>query len=143
MQLEPSVRTLAKLTGGSVLMIHPTHSLVGPVHAIVESMEEAARVTTAAAELADRFERTLGLHLFTSDEAARNNLATVVKDHLGRFAERSITVVLPVIDRKGLKHILERSRGGMLVLSADSPLLTDDATWNDIAKSPCAVLLVR
>lgn len=143
MQLEASVRTLAKVTSGSVLMVHPTHSLAGPVHAIVESIEEAARVTTAAAELADRFERTLGLHLFTIDESARNNLAAVVKDHLGRFAERSITEALPVIDRKGLKHILERSRGGMLVLSADSPLLTDDAAWNAIAKFPCAVLLAR
>ncbi|MDH3661381.1 MAG: hypothetical protein OEU92_15365 [Alphaproteobacteria bacterium] len=143
MQLEASVRTLAKLTGGSVLMVHPTQRLEEPVHAIVQSTDEAKRVTTAAAELADRFEGTLGIHLVAVDETARNNLDAIVKDHLGGVAEQTITEAVAAIDRQELERILELNRGGMLVLSADNPLLTDDAAWNAIAKSPCAVLLVR
>ena len=142
MQLETSARTLAKLASGPVLMIHPTQRLAGSVHAIVQSTGEAKRVTKAAAELADRFEGTLGIHLVV-DETARNNLEAIVKDHLGGVAEQTITEAVAAIDQQELARILELSRGGMLVLSADNPLLTDDAAWNAIAKSPCAVLLVR
>ncbi|MDH3664325.1 MAG: hypothetical protein OEU92_30660 [Alphaproteobacteria bacterium] len=142
MQLETSARTVAKLAGGSVLMVHPTQRLAEPVHAIIQSTDEAKRVTKAAAELADRFEGALGIHLVV-DETARNNLDAIVKDHLGRVAEQTITEAVAAIDRQELERILELSRGGMLVLSADNPLLTDDDTWNAIARSPCAVLLVR
>ncbi len=143
MQLETSARMLAKLAGGSVLMIHPTQRLAGSVHAIVQSTDEATRVTTAAAELAERFEGTLAIHLVAVDETVRNNLDAIVKDHLGGVAEPGIIEAVAAIDRRELARILELSRGGMLVLSADTPLLTDDAVWNEIAKSPCAVLLVR
>jgi predicted ATP-dependent protease len=37
MQLEASARRLAKLAGGSLLMIHPAQRLAGPVHAIIEA----------------------------------------------------------------------------------------------------------
>lgn len=143
MQLEASVRTLARLTGGSVLMVHPTQRVAGPVHAIIESTGDAVRVTTAAAELADRFENTLGMHLIAADENARKNLNPVVQDHFSGVAERTTIRAIPVLSQTELAHILELSRGGVLVLSADSTLLSDDAAWNDIAKSPCAVLLVR
>ena len=143
MQLETSARTLAKLAGGSVLMIHPTQRLAGSVHAIVQSTDEAKRVTTAAAELAERFQGALGIHLVAVDETSRKNLDAIVKDHLGGVADQTITEAVAAIDRQELERILELSRGGMLVLSANSALLTDDAAWNTIAKSPCAVLLVR
>ena len=143
MQLETSVRTLAKLAGGSVLMIHPTQRLAGPIHAIVEAVGDAATVTAAAAELADRFDGALGMHLVAVDETERKTLDTAIQDHLSGVAARTRVEALPAVDRDDMKHILELSRGGVLVLSADSALLTNDAAWNDIAKAPCAVLLVR
>ena len=62
---------------------------------------------------------------------------------LNQYAERTQIETVPIIERQELKRILELSRGGIVVLNADSAILADDAAWNDIAKAPCAVLLVR
>ena len=143
MQLEASARKLAKLAGGSVLMIHPTQCLAGPVHAIIEAASDVTKMTAAAAELADRFDCSLGLHLVAADESARQGMDAIIQDHPGGIAERTQIETVPIIERQELKRILELSRGGIVVLNADSAILADDAAWNDIAKAPCAVLLVR
>lgn len=143
LQLEASVRTLAKLAGGSVLMVHPTHSVSGPVHAIVESAADAARVTAAAAELAEHFESTLGVHLMAIDEAGREEVGAIVRDHLGGIAESASVEGLSACNTQDLKRLLDLTSGGTLILSAESALLVDETAWRKIAKAPCAVLLVR
>ena len=143
MQLEASARRLARLAGGSVLMIHPTQRLAGPVHAIIEVASDAAKLTAAAAELADRFDFMINLHLVASDETARQTSNEIIQDHPGDVAVRAKTETIPAIDRNELHRILELSRGGIVVLSAESAILAEDASWNEIARAPCAALLVR
>jgi nucleotide-binding universal stress UspA family protein len=143
MQLETSARRLANLTGGSVLMIHPTQRLAGPVHAIIDASSDAGKLTMSATELADHFDCALGLHLVAIDESAQKAVDKVVDVRPGQVAARSKLETVATIDQRELHRILEHSRGGILVLSAASPLLADDATWNAIAKAPCTVLLVR
>ncbi len=143
MQLEASVRTLAKLAGGSVLMVHPTHGVSGPVHAIVESAADAATVTAAAAELAGHFESTLGVHVMAVDGAERDKAGGIVRDRLGDMAETASLDALPALNTQVLKRLLASTDDGTLVLSAESPLLADETAWREIAKASCAVLLVK
>ncbi|MGI9416599.1 MAG: universal stress protein [Geminicoccaceae bacterium] len=143
MQLEASARRLARLAGGSVLMIHPTQRLAGPIHAIIEAASDAAKMTAAAAEIADRFDCMLDLHLVAADKSARQTLDRIIQDHPDDVAARTKTETIPAIDRQELHRVLELSRGGIVVLSADSAILAEDAAWNVIARAPCAVLLVR
>lgn len=142
-QLQTSVRTLARLAAGSFLMLHPTHPLAGPIHAVLESILEAARVTAAAAELARHFDGELVLHLVARDKEERAVLTDVIKDPILAGLNTVHAESMADLQADVLDSILAAVIGGTLVMSADCPLLVDEVSWKRIAKAPCSVLQVK
>ncbi len=138
-----TARAVAAGASGSVLVLRHRVAFKGPVLAVYDGSADAARVITAAIQLADREGAGMEIVLATGDavEAGRWRL-TLEKELRGhRLPVRFVS--MPDADLDRLCRTAQRDHATVMVLGAASPLLDGVGTADLFERIDCSVLLVR
>lgn len=137
--LEASLPELVGRTTCPVLVLRVVPLRRGPIHVLLETEQAPGRVLAVATDLAERYATTVVVTT-EGDEGEKIERAF---QGLGRAPGVVRRQVAAATGPARIEALLAGIEDGILVLDATRPEVCDPATWRQLARAPCGILLIR